>query len=49
MYLFHMNQEPICSLNSIHHKEYSIFVHRSPKLDLSVEVYFYLSQQINVL
>lgn len=34
---------------SIHRREYSIFVHRLPKLELSVEVYFYLSQQINVL
>lgn len=49
MYLFHLNQEPICNLGALHRQEYSIFVHRLPKLDLSVEVYFYLSEQIRVL
>lgn len=49
MYMFHLNREPLPTLQQLHRKEYSIFVHRLPKLDVSVEVYFYLSQQIRVL
>jgi hypothetical protein len=32
MYLFHLNREPLASLQHLHRSEYSVFVNRMPKM-----------------
>ena len=49
VYLFHLNREPISKLLEIHSSEYSIFVDVVPKLEIPLELYGSLNDQISLL